>query len=148
MGKRKGRRDIGLLIKLIDNRIVKDINKNLTRFNLTATQEKVLWIIFRWQDHGKDIFQKDIEKELDLSNPTVTGIVKRLEEKEMITRVPSSQDARYKCLTLTDKGLKVIHKCMDFGVNYIENKLTKNMTEDELNTLRTLLNRVLNNMDE
>lgn len=148
MRKCKRRNDIGLLIKLIDNKIVKDVNKNLTRFNLTATQEKVLWIIFRWQDHGKDIFQKDIEKELDLSNPTVTGIVKRLEEKEMITRIPSSQDARYKSLTLTDKGLDIIHECMDFGVNYIEKKLTKNMTEDELNTLKILLNKVLDNMDE
>ena len=148
MKKCKRRNDIGLLIKLIDNKIIKDINKNLIRFNLTATQEKVLWIIFRWQDNGKDIFQKDIEKELDLSNPTVTGIVKRLEEKEMITRIPSSQDARYKSLTLTDKGLGIIHECMDFGVNYIEKKLTKNMTEDELNTLRTLLNKVINNMDE
>lgn len=140
--------DIGLLIKLVDNRIKKVINKNLVRFNLTATQEKVMWIIFRAQEHEKDVFQKDIENELDLSNPTVTGIVKRLEEKDMIKRVPSSIDARYKCLTLTDRGLEVIHECMDFGVNYIEKKLTKNMTEDELRTLRCLLNRVIDNMDE
>ena len=100
------------------------------------------------QEHSKDVFQKDIERELDLSNPTVTGILKRLEEKEMIKRIPSSEDARYKCLTLTDKGLDVIHECMDFGVNYIEKKLTKDMTEEELNTLRTLLNKVIDNMDE
>lgn len=147
--KKCGRRqDVGILIKLIDNRIVKAINKNLTRFNLTATQEKVMWAIFRGQDQGKDVFQKDIEKELYLSNPTVTGIVKRLEEKEMIIRVPSSIDARYKCLTLTDKGLDVIHECMDFGINYIEKKLTNNMNEDELNTLKVLLNKVLDNMEE
>lgn len=140
--------DIGRLIKFIDNRIVKVINKNLIRFNLTATQEKALWIIYHGQRQGKDVFQKDIEKELDLSNPTVTGIVKRLEEKEMIKRIPSSEDARYKCLTLTENGMDIIHECMDFGVNYIEKKLTKNMTEEELNTLRTLLNRIIDNMDE
>ena len=148
MKKCKRRNDIGLLIKLVDNRIKKAINKNLIRFNLTATQEKVMWSIFRMQEHSKDVFKKDIERELDLSNPTVTGILKRLEEKEMIKRIPSSEDARYKCLTLTDKGLDVIHECMDFGVNYIEKKLTKDMTEEELNTLRTLLNKVIDNMDE
>ena len=148
MKKCKRRNDIGLLIKLVDNRIKKAINKNLIRFNLTATQEKVMGSIFRMQEHSKDVFQKDIERELDLSNPTVTGILKRLEEKEMIKRIPSSEDARYKCLTLTDKGLDVIHECMDFGVNYIEKKLTKDMTEEELNTLRTLLNKVIDNMDE
>ena len=33
-------------------------------------------------------------------------------------------------------------------LNYIEKKLTKDMTEEELNTLRTLLNKVIDNMDE
>ena len=148
MQKCNRKNDIGVLIRRIDNRIVKDVNKNLTRFNLTATQEKVLWVIFRLQEHKKNIFQKDIEKELGLSNPTVTGIVKRLEEKELIKRISSSEDARCKCLTLSDKGLGLINECMDFGVNYIEKKLTKNMTKDELHTLKTLLNRVLDNMDE
>ena len=140
---------VGKEIHSVGNLIKRQVdNLSSIRYadQLTGTNGWIIDYLYHHQD--QDIFQKDIEKELDLSNPTVTGIVKRLEEKEMITRVPSSQDARYKCLTLTDKGLKVIHKCMDFGVNYIENKLTKNMTEDELNTLRTLLNRVLNNMDE
>lgn len=140
--------EIGILIKFIDNKIKKDINKNLNRFNLTEIQEKVLWIIFRFNDHGKNVFQKDIEKELGLSNPTVTGIVKRLEDKKMIKRVPSFQDARYKCLTLTDKGMDIIHECMDFGINYIEKKLTKNLEAEELNTLRILLNKVLDNMEK
>lgn len=148
MCKCKRKDEIGLLIKFINNKIKKDINKNLIGFNLTATQEKVLWIIFRFNENGKDVFQKDIEKELELSNPTITGIVKRLEEKEMIKRVSSCQDARYKCLTLTDKGMDIIHESMDFGINYIEKKLTKNLEEEEVNTLKVLLNKVLDNMEK
>lgn len=139
--------DIGCLIKIIDKKIIKEINKNLVKFNLTATQEKVLWIIYYGQKKG-DVFQKDIERELDLSNPTVTGIVKRLEEKKMIKRISSSEDARYRCLTLTEDGLKIIYECMDFGVNHIEKKLTKNMGEDDIRTLKLLLNRVIDNMNE
>ena len=81
--------DIGCLIKIIDKKIIKEINKNLVKFNLTATQEKVLWIIYYGQKKG-DVFQKDIERELDLSNPTVTGIVKRLEEKDFLNSVNES----------------------------------------------------------
>jgi MarR family multiple gene transcriptional regulator MgrA len=140
--------DIGILIKIIEKNMEKYINKNLKNFNITATQENVLWIIFHKNKKGNDVFQKDIEKELDLSNPTVTGIVKRLEEKQLIKRLPSLEDGRYKCLTLTDTGKEVIHKSMDFGVNYIEKKITKDMSENEIKTLKELLIKVINNMEE
>ena len=58
----------------------------------------------------RDVFQKDVEKRLKLTNPTVTGIVKRLEEKEMIVRCPSNDDARCKCLHVTEEGKDVICK--------------------------------------
>ena len=40
--------------------------------------------------------QKDIEKALNLKNPTVTGILKRLEENGFVLIVPSNKDKRCK----------------------------------------------------
>ena len=94
---------VGLLVKFINGRVVTKINKNLAEFNLTGVQHEILCFIDR-NEHERDVFQKDIEKCLKLTNPTVTGIIKRLEEKEMIVRYPSSTDARYKCLHVTEKG--------------------------------------------
>ena len=51
--------------------------------------------------------QKDIEKELDISNPTVTGILNRLEVKGLITRVPCRHDARAKNIEVTEKALEL-----------------------------------------
>ena len=138
---------VGLLVKFINGRVNTKINKNLVEFNLTGVQHEILCFIDR-NEHERDVFQKDIEKCLKLTNPTVTGIVKRLEEKEMIARVPSEQDARYKCLHVTEKGKEVICKSFKFGANNIEKQLSKGMTDEEVKMFKDLLYRALKNMEE
>ena len=138
---------VGLLVKFINGRVNTKINKNLVGFNLTGVQHEILCFIDR-NEHERDVFQKDIEKCLKLTNPTVTGIVKRLEEKEMIVRCPSSNDARYKCLHVTEKGKEVICKSFKFGANNIEKQLIKDMSDEEVKMLKDLLYRALRNMEE
>ena len=138
---------VGLLLKFINGRVNTKINKNLAEFNLTGVQHEILCFIDR-NEHERDVFQKDIEKCLKLTNPTVTGIVKRLEEKEMIARCPSNNDARYKCLHVTQKGKDVICKSFKFGANNIEKKLIKDMSDEEVKMLKDLLYRALMNMEE
>ena len=54
--------------------------------------------------------QKDIEKALSLKNPTVTGILKRLDEKGFILAVPSNQDKRCKNIYPTEKKHMIFRK--------------------------------------
>ena len=138
---------VGLLLKFINGRVNTKTNKNLAEFNLTGVQHEILCFIDR-NERERDVFQKDIEKCLKLTNPTVTGIVKRLEEKEMIVRCPSSNDARYKCLHVTEKGKDVICKSFKFGANNIEKQLVKDMSDEEVKMLKDLLYRALMNMEE
>lgn len=137
---------IGLLIKYIANSIKNEINNNLAKFDVTAVQESVL--LFLWENPNRDIFQKDIEEHLKLKNPTVTGIVKRLEEKGMISRTHKKDDARCKCHFLTDKGKHVVEDTIGYGVNYIEKKLTKDLSFEEKENLIYLLKKVLKSMEE
>lgn len=138
---------VGLLVKFINGKVNNRVNKNLAEFNLTGVQHEILCFINR-NEHERDVFQKDIEKCLKLTNPTVTGIVKRLEEKEMIVRCPSSDDARYKCLHVTEKGKEVICKSFKFGAENIEKQLVKGMSDEEVKMLKDLLYRALRNMEE
>ena len=117
------------------------------KFNLTAAQHEVLVYVFK-NENKRDIFQKDVEKHLKLTNPTVTGIIKRLEEKNMIVRCSSAEDARYKCLHVTEKGRDVICKSFKFGADNIEKQLVKDLSDDEVKMLKDLLYRVLKNMEE
>lgn len=141
------REHVGLLLKFINGRIVNKINKNLLQFNLTGVQHETLCYIDRCE-HDADVFQKDIEKHLKLTNPTVTGIVKRLEEKGMIVRCSSSTDARYKCLHVTDYGKEIIQKSFNFGANHIEARITEGMSAEEVATLKDLLYRAWKNLEE
>ena len=138
---------VGLLIKFLNGRITNKVNKNLVKFNLTCVQHEILCFINK-NEKERDVFQKDIEKCLKLTNPTVTGIIKRLEEKQMIVRCPSSIDARYKCLHVTEKGKDIICKSFKFGSNTIEKQLVNDMTDEEVKVLKDLLYRALKNMEE
>lgn len=141
------REHVGLLIKFLNGRITNKVNKNLVKFNLTCVQHEILCFINK-NEKERDVFQKDIEKCLKLTNPTVTGIIKRLEEKQMIVRCPSSIDARYKCLHVTEKGKDIICKSFKFGSNTIEKQLVNDMTDEEVKVLKDLLYRALKNMEE
>lgn len=137
----------GILIKHISHAITNERNKNLMQFDITAVQEDVL--IFLWKNLDKEnIYQKDIEVHLKLKTPTVTGILKRLEEKNMIIRYQDKTDARRTCHTLTKKGQSVVEHAFNQGIAELEKKLVKSMTEEEKNNLNYLLKKVLKNIEE
>ena len=55
---KKARADahVGLLIKFLNNSITNEINRNLLKFNLTATQHEVLVYILK-NENKRDLFQ-------------------------------------------------------------------------------------------
>ena len=137
----------GLLIKFLNNAIINEINRQLVKFNMTGAPHEILVFIHR-TGRNNDVFQKDIEKHFKLTNPTVTGIVKRLEEKGMIMRSPSSEDARYKCLHVTNKGEELLKCSFECGIKKVEDKLLSNMTKEEEKQFKELLYKALKNLEE
>ena len=91
--------------------------------------------------------QRDIEKALSLKNPTVTGILKRLDEKGFILIVPNAKDKRRKNVYLTEKAYD-IQKRMESDRRKIDKNLTIGMTKKEIQALQKMLNKVLYNVAE
>ena len=91
--------------------------------------------------------QKDIEKALNLKNPTVTGILKRLEENGFVLIVPSNKDKRCKNVYLTEKSYDIQRK-MDMERKKLDKMLTLGMTKKEIAALEKMLARVLYNVEE
>nr|WP_243159474.1 MarR family winged helix-turn-helix transcriptional regulator [Clostridium sp. SM-530-WT-3G] len=114
-------------------------------YNITGVQARVLFYINYASNKG-NIFQKDIQNHLKLANPTVTGIVQRLEEKQLIERHVSSEDSRYKCHVLTDKGRDVVKSLSDYSTNVVEQRILNGFSEDETEILTSLLSRILENL--
>lgn len=139
------RRTIGFLFKQINNVYEKEFNNRLRKLGITSSQCAVLDYLFT---SGKEeITQRDIEKALSLKNPTVTGLLKRLDEKGFILAVPSNKDRRCNNIYLTEKAFD-IQKRMENDRKKLDKMLTLGMNKKEVEALEKMLDRVLYNIDE
>ena len=85
--------------------------------------------------------KKDIEKELDISNPTVTGILNRLEVKGLINRVPCRHDARAKNIEVTEKALE-LDKQLRIVFQQSDEKLVESLSKEEIDNLQSYLIKI------
>ena len=139
------RTTIGFLIKQINNVYEKDFNRMLKSIGITSSQCEVLDYLFHTSK--EEVTQRDIERHLNLKNPTVTGILKRLDEKGFILIVPNAKDKRRKNVYLTEKAYD-IQKRMESDRRKIDKNLTIGMTKKEIQALQKMLNKVLYNVAE
>ena len=133
---------IGRMLKVVSNYMDMNSNNNLAEINMTRSQMGALVYVFVSTRKGKEVNQVDIEREFNLKDPTVTGILNRLEEKEYIKRVPSSKDKRYKKIELTDSGKKIV-ECGKVKADEMEDKLLSVLEDSEKEELKRLLNKVI-----
>ena len=133
------------LIRFIDNLFQSEINKDLKDSCITNSQAEVLIRTKLKNDEKIEINQIDLQNELNLSNPTITGILNRLEEKGLIKRMASIKNARYKSIVITDSGREELKKG-ELVIRKIEAKLVNGLTDKEIETLSNLLEKILNNM--
>lgn len=135
-------KDIGILIKRISNDMDKNKNIVFSKYNLTGNQSEIL--IYLLHNKNKNIYQKDIEKEFNQSNPVVTGILNRLESSGYIKRIISNTDSRFKKVCLTDKAYELESK-IESELKEFNKSLNCNFTYDELKELKRLLEKLYTN---
>lgn len=141
----KERMPLGFMFKQINTIYEKEFNNRLRKFGITSSQCAVLDYLFGSSKEA--VTQRDIEKALSLSNPTVTGILKRLEEKGFILSVPSNKDKRCNNIHLTEKAYD-IQRWMDMVRKKLDKTLTLGMNKKEIEALEKMLARVLYNIEE
>ena len=98
-------------------------------------------------NRDKEIHQREIEYWFQLKNPTVTGILNRLEEKGYITRRRNPEDGRYRIIEVTEKGNRVMED-MGEGARDLDERIYDCMTDEEQAKLLELLDRILETMSE
>lgn len=134
---------IGLLIKQIYYMNQTRLNAMFAQYDLTATQTYTLIYLFRAHEEGRTVYQRNIETDMDISNPTVTGILNRLEGKGLIERKVGAKDARIKNIEVTQKALnldKILRK--RFAEN--DEALVACLNDAEKKQLYDILERMLN----
>ncbi|MGM0173209.1 MarR family winged helix-turn-helix transcriptional regulator [Enterococcus sp. DIV0800] len=93
----------GYLIMNSSKHLTYDLNSELRKQDLTAPQWAVLQQINRYQQE-RPTTAKQLVTLLDMDKPTLSVILKRLEQKNFIIKKRSSHDSRSYELFLTDSG--------------------------------------------
>jgi DNA-binding MarR family transcriptional regulator len=119
------------------------VSKRLGSHKLTASQTDILVYLF-FRD-GRETNQKDIEKHMDLTNPTISGILQRLEKRGLIVRTPSPTIPTAKHIALTDKA-RTLQNILKEAVLEIEAAICREISPEDLDTFHGVLLKMHDNI--
>lgn len=143
----KDERHIGFEIKIVSNLIKRHFDQLSSRKeidDLTGTNGWVIGYIARNMD--RDVFQRDLEAEFSIRRSTASKILQLMERKGFIKREAVPYDARLKKLVLTEKALE-IHAKSTRDIEEFEEKLSKGLTEAEINTFLAIIDKIKHNIE-
>lgn len=134
--------DLGHYIKQISDKLQAAMDASLKNEQLTFSQMHVLGFIFM---QGGQATQKDIERFMKVSHPTVVGLVSRLTINGYLEHHMDSKDHRNKIVVMTEKAFH-FGDILDQHKEMMETKLTNGMSEEEVLQLKHLLKKVNDNI--
>ncbi|KYG33635.1 MarR family winged helix-turn-helix transcriptional regulator [Priestia endophytica] len=133
--------DIRQSLDKISFQMRRDYNESLRELNLYVGQDNLLsrlWL-------GDGVTQRQLCEHLKCEPPTVTNMVKSLEQNGFIYRKRDEQDARVMRIYLTDKG-KELEKPVEFKWKQQQEKLLHSILPEERLLLRQLMKRMERNL--
>ena len=108
-----------------------------SRFKLTTPQLIILKTLSKKGSLPPGI----LAKEVNLSHATVTGIIKRLESKEFVSKEPDATDRRSRNISITQKGMEMLASMPPLLQENFINKLSS-LQEWEKTMLLSTLQRI------
>ena len=129
---------LGLLLgraALLKDRI---IDTHMEPHGITAAQFKVLIIMAQF---GVDT-PAELCRNLSLDSGSMTRMLDRLEQKDLLLRKRCADDRRLVRLALTEEGQALADKLPEIGVNAM-NQLAGALDSEELQTLEAILKKIL-----
>lgn len=131
---------ISILVKKTALIFDKLSNQLLAPYDLTGSQFKIMMILYHAP--AGSVRQADIEAKFSMTNPTVTGLVQKLEVKDLVKRIPHPEDKRSKVLVLTDRAIGMKEEMLALADD-LEQQITRKLSDDECDQLAKLLIKML-----
>lgn len=114
----------GIEIKSLANMLQRNMDRHVRQSGFDELTVMHGWVIaYLYRNEGKEIFQKDLEKEFGIRSSSVTNVLQLMEKKGYIRRESVDYDSRLKRLVLLDTGRSFFHSL---------ETMMKNMTYDTL----------------
>ncbi|MBR2341544.1 MAG: MarR family transcriptional regulator [Clostridia bacterium] len=138
------KKHIGMYLKKIGEKLEKRANEARGADGITFSQGKVLF--FLRKNANREVTLRDIEKFLDCSHATVSGLVSRLVEKGFVTLEVNSLDKRAKTVRLTEKE-REYHLVVQRRREEQEKKFLAGFSDEEREQLLGYLERLDKNLE-
>ena len=120
----------------------RNYDRQLKNFGLTPCQFDVL--VSLWGEDG--IVLSELGRRVSRDSPTITGVVDRMEKKMLVKRTRDKGDRRVVKVVLTPKG-KNMQEQLSTTKKLILEKITNNLSQQEINQLVTLLDKMMKSVE-
>ncbi|MGN0659413.1 MAG: MarR family winged helix-turn-helix transcriptional regulator [Emergencia sp.] len=136
------RHHIGYMIKSINDKLKVRADEDLKRYNLTLQQNRILGYL---RERGGSASQKEIESFLEVSHPTASGLVSRMEQKGFLECRTDPADKRNKIVFLTPLAEETAGR-IESQIDENEKKLLQSLSEEEITALENALQIIYDNI--
>ncbi len=111
-------------------------------FDITVDQ----WLILKGLDGDRQLKQKDLAEITGKDMPTLTRIIDLLCKKGLTERIIHKDDRRSFTVHLTISGMAKLEE-LSAKVDEIRMKAWENLTEQDYEQLKTILNKIYQNLE-
>ena len=124
------------LISKVYQKLIINLQKGFSESGVEVTPIQVMLLFFLQKNDGSSLTH--ISQGLMLENPTVTGLIDRLEKSGYVKRSDHPNDRRVYLVHLTEKGKKVASKALPI-VKKLNEEIKKGYAKEEIENFKKVL---------
>ena len=132
--------DLGLL-GIVMHRVMNRAKSKYQEFDLNRSQASILFALHR----RSSMSQKELASSLNMTPPSITSAIQKMEREGYITRKPDEADQRIMRLALTEKGESCIQNVKQV-VEEMSSLIFRGMSPEEIMLFRRLLMQINDNL--
>ncbi len=137
----------GREIHRLHNLLLRDQNHSSLREQVDQMTANHGYILCWLHEHkGQDVYQRDLEKQLQLRRSSVTAVLQTMERSGLIERVAVPGDARLKKLVPTQRA-EELHQMISRDIAEREARLVEGLTPQELDAFWRALDKIGANLE-
>jgi DNA-binding MarR family transcriptional regulator len=136
--------ECGMYIKQISDHIASNGNRQLAGQDLTLTQLRYLEYIASFPD---GITSRQLEEYFQAAQPTVFGVIRRLNKKGLVDLTSAHDGSRARCVSLSGKGKEIVQSS-SHARQEMEKELLAALDDTEKEQFRDMLKRILNHLNQ
>jgi DNA-binding MarR family transcriptional regulator len=129
------------LISKVCQKLIINLQKSFSENGIEVTPIQGMLLFFLQKNNGSSLTQ--ISQGLMLENPTVTGLIDRLEKLGYVKRSDHPSDRRVYLVHITEKGKKVANKALPI-VKKLNEEIKKGYSKEEVENFKKILTGAFN----